>query len=273
VSSDEDAVMDHVSVDGLKIAYRAAGSGRPLVLLHGGLSDGREWRRQIDALSDRFLVVAWDAPGCGASSDPPESFRLGDYADCLAGLIQGLDLDRPHIAGLSFGAGLALAFFERYPTVPVSLILASAYAGWGGSLPPEEVRQRLEGALRDADRPPEEVVEQFRPTLFASDVARETIDEISSIMLGFHAAGARAMARSFAEADLRHVLPTVSVPTLLLYGEEDARAPKPVSRALHEGIPGSRLVYIPGAGHQHNLEAPERFNDEVRAFLRSVDEP
>ena len=265
--------MDHVSVDGLKIAYRAAGSGRPLVLLHGGLSDGREWRRQIDALSDRFLVVAWDAPGCGASSDPPESFRLGDYADCLAGFIRALDLDRPHIAGLSFGAGLALAFFERYPTLPASLILASAYAGWAGSLPPEEVKQRLQGALRDSEKPPADVVAQFRPTLFASEVARETIDEISSIMLGFHPTGARTMARSFAEADLRHVLPTVSVPTLLLYGDEDVRAPKSVSQALHEGIPDSRLVYIPGVGHQHNLEAPVRFNEEVRAHLRSVDEP
>jgi pimeloyl-ACP methyl ester carboxylesterase len=265
--------MDHVSIDGLKIAYRAAGSGRPLVLLHGGLSDGREWRRQIDALSDRYLVVAWDAPGCGASSDPPESFRLGDYADSLAGLIRALDLDRPHVAGLSFGAGLALAFYERHPTIPASLMLASAYAGWAGSLPPDEVQQRLEGALRDADRPPAEVVAAFRPTLFASEVPRETLDEISSIMLGFHPAGARAMARAFAGADLRHVLPTIRVPTLLLYGEEDARAPKPVSEALHEAIPGSRLVTIPGVGHQHNLEAPQRFNDEVRAFLRSVDEP
>jgi pimeloyl-ACP methyl ester carboxylesterase len=265
--------MDHVSVDGLKIAYRSAGSGPPLVLLHGGLSDGREWRHQIDALSDRYLVVAWDAPGCGASSDPPESYRLRDYADCLAGLIRALDLDRPHLAGLSFGAGLALAFYERYPSVPASLILASAYAGWAGSLSPGEVRMRLEGALKDAGRPPTEVVAAFRPTLFASEVPRETLDEISSIMLGFHPAGARTMALAFADADLRPVLPTIRVPTLLLYGEEDERAPQPVSQALHEGIPGSRLVTIPGVGHQHNLEAPDRFNAEVRAFLRSVDEP
>src|SRR5437899_7194248 len=60
---------------GLRIAYERAGNGPPLVLLHGFVGDGREWRRQVDGLSDQFTVVAWDAPGAGASSDPPESFR------------------------------------------------------------------------------------------------------------------------------------------------------------------------------------------------------
>lgn len=67
--------MDRIDVDGLGIAYRRAGDGSLLALLHGGMSDGRQWRRQLEGLSDEFTVVAWDAPGCGASSDPPETFR------------------------------------------------------------------------------------------------------------------------------------------------------------------------------------------------------
>jgi pimeloyl-ACP methyl ester carboxylesterase len=263
--------MDHVAIDGLNIAYRTAGAGRPLVLLHGGVSDGREWRPQMEELSDEFFVVAWDAPGCGGSSDPPESFRLGDYADCLATFIRALKLDRPHVLGLSFGAGLALALSERYPSIPASLILASAYAGWAGSLPSEEVQQRLSGALRDTERPASELVSKFLPSLFAGAVSGRTIEEISTIMSEFHPAGTRTMVRSFAEADLRHVLPRVEVPTLLLYGEKDERAPRAVADALHEGIPDSRLVFIPGVGHQSNLEAPARFNAEVRGFLRTVD--
>src|SRR6266545_8232037 len=109
-----------------------------------GLGDRREWRRQLEGLADDFTVTAWDAPGCGGSSDPPETFRLPDYADCLAGFIQALDLGRPHVGGLSWGGGLALELYRRHPQVPRSLVLASAYAGWAGSLPPEVVAERVE---------------------------------------------------------------------------------------------------------------------------------
>jgi pimeloyl-ACP methyl ester carboxylesterase len=89
-------------------------------------------------------VVAWDAPGCGQSTDPPETFRASDYADCLAAFIDALGLGRPHLLGLSFGGVLALDFYRRYPTIPRTLILASACAGWAGSLPAEAVEQRLQ---------------------------------------------------------------------------------------------------------------------------------
>src|SRR3990170_2856200 len=100
------------------------------------MSDHREGRRQLEGLSDRFTLVAWDAPGCGASSDPPDTFRMADYADSLAGLIEALGLDRPHVLGLSWGSTLALELYRRRPDIPRSLMLTAAYAGWAGSLPP-----------------------------------------------------------------------------------------------------------------------------------------
>jgi pimeloyl-ACP methyl ester carboxylesterase len=78
------------------------------------------------------------------------------------------------------------------------------------------------------------------------------------------------MAHSSAEADLRDVLPRVNVPTLLLYGDQDVRAPLKVANALHSAIPGSQLVIIRDVGHVSPVEAPERFNREVRAFVRSA---
>ena len=97
-----------IEVEGLRIAYHRAGVGPPLMLLHGYVGDGpTSWRRQIEALADEFTVVAWDAPGAGGSSDPPEGFGMAGYADCLAGFIAGLGLERPHVAGLSFGGALA----------------------------------------------------------------------------------------------------------------------------------------------------------------------
>jgi pimeloyl-ACP methyl ester carboxylesterase len=78
------------------------------------------------------------------------------------------------------------------------------------------------------------------------------------------------MLAAFAGADLRALLPTITVPTLLLYGAADLRAPRPVAEALHAAIPTSELVLLPEVGHMCNLEVPETFNAEMRRFLRAV---
>lgn len=217
------------------------------MLLHGYIGDARgTWHRQIEDLSDAFTVVAWDAPGTGRSSDPPETFRLSDFADCLAGFVNALDLERPHLVGLSFGGGLALEFYRRHPAIPASLVLAGAYAGWAGSLPPEVVEERLEQVLELSDLSPERFVRAVLPSMFSESVSEVTIDGFATNVSGFHPAGLRVMAHSFAEADLRDVLPRIGVPTLLMYGDRDVRAPLHVAEELHMAIPSSKLVILPG---------------------------
>jgi pimeloyl-ACP methyl ester carboxylesterase len=265
--------MDSLEVGGLRIAYERAGSGPPLVLLHGFVGDNREWRGQVDGLSDEFTVIAWDAPGAGRSSDPPEEFRIADYADCLAAFMRALGFDRTHVAGLSFGGVLALELYRRHPEMPTALVLAGAYAGWAGSLPAEIGEQRLELSLRLASGPPEEFVRTMIPGMFSGSPRAEIVDELGAIMAEFHPAGFAAMARSTAEADLRDVLPRIHVPTLLLYGDEDARSPLDIGQTLHAAIPGSTLVVMPGVGHMSNVEAPELMNTELRAFFTRADAP
>lgn len=265
-----EGVMDEVEVRGLQIAFERAGNGVPLVLLHGALGDSRVWRDQLEDLSDEFTVVAWDAPGCGRSSDPPDTFRLPEYADCLAGFIEALAVERPHVLGHSFGGGLALELYRRHPTVPRSLVLAGAYAGWAGSLPAEEVERRLHVALRAAELMPDRWAPQSIPGLFSDVMPREKAEHVEAIMSEARPVGTRVMAHAFAEADLRDVLPLIAVPTLLLYGDDDLRAPLNIAQALDSAIPTSTLVVLAGLGHESYLESPERFNDEVRAFLRSV---
>jgi pimeloyl-ACP methyl ester carboxylesterase len=262
--------MSEALVGNLQIAYERAGTGPVLLLLHGGISDHREWRRQLDALSDEFTLIAWDAPGCGQSSDPPESFRLPDYADCLAGFITALGLERPHVLGLSFGGGLALEFYRRHPMLPRSLILASAYAGWAGSLPAEVVEQRLRQVLREADLPAEQWAPGWLPGLLSANAPAGAAEELIAIISSAHPDGMKVMARAFAEADLRDILGRIAVPTLLLYGGADQRVPLSVAEDLHVSIAGSRLVVMPGVGHQSNMDAPDPFNHEVRAYLRSL---
>lgn len=262
--------MEQIEVDGFRLAFEQRGHGPAVVLLHGAFSDSRAWRHQLAGLSDELTVIAWDAPGCGASDDPPETFRLPEYADCLARFIDALGVERPHIVGLSFGGGLALELFHRHPEVPRSLVLASAYAGWAGSLPPEEVERRRARALRETERPPAEWVRDYLPGMFSASVRPEVIDETAAMMLDTRSAGMRPMLLGFAEADLRDVLPRIDVPTLLLYGDADSRSPLSVARDLQRRIPGSTLSIMPGVGHDSCMEAPDLFNAEVRRFLRSV---
>jgi pimeloyl-ACP methyl ester carboxylesterase len=257
-----------VEVAGRTIAFERRGQGPPLVLVHGAVSDSRDWRPQFEALADDFTVVAWDAPGCGRSFDPPEDYGLHGYADCLAAFIEALNLERPHVLGLSFGSGLVLELFRRHPSIPRTLVLASAYAGWLGSLGREVAEERRQWGLTAAEKPRDEFIRDLNETLFTESVPAELIEEVSAIVADYHPAGLRAMASAFADADLRDMLPTIDIPTLLIYGDADKRSPLSVGEELHAQIPGSTFVVIEGPGHMVNMEAPARFNDEVRSFLR-----
>ena len=252
------------------VAYRRAGAGVPLILLHGGLSDGRSWAPQLETLAHEYDVIAWDAPGCGGSADPTGDLRLADYADAVAALVRALGAEPVHLAGHSFGAGLAINVYSRHPRLVRSLVLSGAYAGWRGSLSATEVEARLNRALAELARPPAEWVDGYLADLFSDSVPQETVAAVHAMMRDVRPAGIRSMVTAFADADLRAVLPTITVPTLLIYGADDVRAPREVAEALRAAIPGSQLILIPAAGHDVNLEAPEEYDAAVRAFLRMV---
>jgi pimeloyl-ACP methyl ester carboxylesterase len=261
--------MDQVEVGGLRIAYERAGSGPPLLLLHGFVGDGRStWSAQLEDLSDEFTVVAWDAPGAGRSATPPDSFRSADYASCLAEFVRALRLGRPHLIGLSFGGIVALELFRRRSALPQTLVLAGAYAGWAGSLPADIVIERLRSCLQRATLPPEEFAAAMLSSMFSGAAPADAVADFAASVRAFDPAGFRAMTWTSAEADLRDVLATVDVPTLLLYGDRDARAPLDVAHAIQARIPGSTLLVLPGIGHVSPVEAPQLFNREVRRFLR-----
>lgn len=162
-----------------------------------------------------------------------------------------------------------LELYRRHPALPPSLVVAAAFAGWVGSLPTEEVRARLELALRQADELSTAITPDSVPGLFSTKLGAEQLEELAAIMSEVRPAGMRTMARAFAEADLRDVLASIELPTLLLYGDADQRASRAVWEPLRAEIPTSTLVLLPGSGHDLALEAPEAFNAEVRRFIRS----
>jgi pimeloyl-ACP methyl ester carboxylesterase len=260
--------MDHVEIDGLEIAYDRAGHGSVLALLHGFVGDGAStWRHQIDELSSDFTVIAWDCPGSGASADPPEPFGMNDYADCLAAFLYELGVRRAHIAGLSFGGVLALSLVERHPTVPISLALLGAYAGWAGSLPPEVAQERLRLCIDASELPGDRFADVMGVSMFSPSAAGAGVDAFVASVAAFHPAGFRAMSRALASADLRDTLESVTVPTLLLHGDEDVRAPLQIAQDMHDRIAGSQLVVLRGIGHVVSVEAPAQTTGALRSFL------
>jgi pimeloyl-ACP methyl ester carboxylesterase len=260
----------HVEVDGHSVAYRKAGHGPPLVLLHGFLCDSRCWRTQLAGLSDQFGVVAWDAPGAGLSYDPPDSFTISNWSHCLAKFLTRIGIEQGHILGLSWGGLLAQEFYRLYPGRVLSLVLADTYAGWKGSLPESVCQQRLVRCERDSWLPPEAFVKQWVPEMFSKNASHDLQEEMAAIIADFHPLGFRLMAKSLADADTRDLLPKIQSPTLVLWGDDDLRSPMSIADMLRDTIPNAELAVIVNAGHVSNMEQPAAFNAQVRRFCLSA---
>jgi pimeloyl-ACP methyl ester carboxylesterase len=262
--------MEHVDVDGRRIAFRRAGRGPLLLFAHGAVSDGRVWRGQLEAFADAFTVVAWDAPGCGDSDDVPAGCRMDGYADCLAGFIGALGLGAAHVVGHSWGSTLALQLGLDHPALVRSLVLVGPYAGWSGSLTPDEVEARRAFAHQVADLDPTTFDPHAMRGLFSDVMADDTAHELAHIMRAIRPAATRTMADALAASDLRHDLARIDVPTLVVVGEADERSPVTVATDLQRRIAHSTLTVLPGLGHECYLESPAAFAIAVRAFLESL---
>jgi pimeloyl-ACP methyl ester carboxylesterase len=260
--------VEVVRASGLEIAYERVGEGPPLVLVHGAAVDSRMWGPQLVGLADEFTVVAWDEPGAGRSSDVPADFRLADYADCLAALIGRLDLGPAHVAGLSWGGTVAQELYRHHPELVATLLLVDTYAGWKGSLPEEEVRVRVEG-VRQMVAAADHLFDPTLPGLFAGDPPAEFVPLLEAMASDVRPDSMSTALLVMAKADQRDLLPRIAVPTLLIWGELDARSPLSVARQFEDALPDAKLVVIPGAGHVSNLEQPQLFNDAVRDFCRA----
>lgn len=262
--------MEHVDVDSTRIAYMQSGVGPALVMLHGAPSDSRSWQWMRADLARDHTVITWDAPGFGQSSDIDEDWRAPQFGDALARFMAVVGVERAHIVGHSFGTMVALSLFQHHPAAPASLVLIGGYAGWAGSLPSEEVARRLQMFLRMA-----ELGDAFDPKsypgFFSNRIPADRDAALATIMReNIRPATIRAAGHTAAETDLRPVLPTVNVPTLVLHGEADARSPLANAEMLHGAIPTSQLVVLPGLGHAAVVEDPEACAEEIRRFVAAV---
>jgi 3-oxoadipate enol-lactonase len=250
------------------IAYADRGSGPGLVLLHAYPLDSSMWRDQIDALADRFRVIAPDLPGFGQSA-VSAGMTIDSVADVVAELLDHLGVnERVVIGGVSMGGYAALGFARLYPQRVRALILADTKADPDD----EDGRANRDKMIQLAtDRGPAAVVEQLLPRLLAPGTAARRPDVVRFVR---ETAG-RLKAEGIVTAlkamrdrpDARPGLAHISFPTLVIVGDQDAVTPPEKARELTGQIPDAHLVTIPDAGHLSNLENPAAFTAAVREFL------
>lgn len=244
-----------------------AGDGVPLVWLHGYPLDRTLWAPQLAAALPGVRQVAPDLPGFGGSARLPER-SFDAWADWVAALLDALAIERCILGGLSMGGYLAFACWRRHPSRIRALVLADTRAGQDSA----EARARREENQRLLET---QGVGALAERLLPGMVGRTTRRERPEVPAALDAMMRRADPAAVADArealigrdDSAPSLPTITVPTLVLCGDEDALTPLAESRALADAIPGARLAVVPQAGHCSNLEQPAVFNALLSEFL------
>ena len=255
--------------NGINLHYVQAGEGIPLLLTHGYPLDHAMWQPQLDGLSDVAQVIAPDLRGLGQSDAPEGVYAMDTYADDLCALLDALHIRRAVLCGLSMGGYIALAFWRKYASRVLALILADTRAGADTA---EARLARLEMVEQVKQRGSAPAIEAMLPRLLAESTRQsrsDLVELVGAMMQRQRPTGIMGALLGMAQRpDSTSMLPTITAQTLVVFGAEDAITPaRTDGPGLADSIPHSRLVVIPKAGHLSNLEQPEAFNQSVREFL------
>lgn len=259
------------------IAYLDSAPGetarRTCVLLHAFPLGANMWEPQIRAIPDGWRLITPDLRGFGGSTEvePVGPQSIGDYAEDVADLLAELKVERAVVGGLSMGGYAVFALLQSRPEIIEALILADTRAS--ADSPEGRANRRSMLALVDREGP-QGVAKEMMPKLLgnttretnqtAEATVRRLIKQQSPVAIR------GAVERMMDRPDSTPLLATITVPTLIIAGEEDTLIPLDEATRLAAAIKGSKLVTIPGAGHLSNLEQPDAFNHALSAFLVSL---
>jgi pimeloyl-ACP methyl ester carboxylesterase len=257
------------TLNGIRLAWDDQGQGMPVVLLHGFPFTRWMWRPQVAALARGHRVITPDFRGFGESGGLPERVEL--LADDVHALVEHLSLSRFALGGFSMGGYVAFRYLARHADRLSGLMLLDTRP----EPDTDEGRQRrYAGIDRIRAEGPGGWLEDFLKLVVSPrtlEARPETVAEVRRLMEDARpdalASGLRAMAE---RPDSTALLSSVTVPTLVLVGEDDKATPVESSRKMATAIPGADLVIIPGAGHMTNVEQSDAFNAAITMFLRRI---
>lgn len=251
-------------VQGRRIAYECSSvnfdtSKMVLLFIHGSGGDSEDWRAQLDQLTMPEAVIALDLPGHG-KSDPPGEESVSSYAHWVEQFVVGLRLERVVLIGCSLGSAIT----QWIALQPQSWLVAIGLVGAGARLRVHP--SMLDGLIK---KPTEalQLLSDYCLSKSSSALLRRSIEE------KYRHSDPQIVHGDLAACDLFDVMDNVqkiSVPTLIVVGQDDVLTPVKYSEFLNSKIQGSNLVIIPNAGHLVMMEQPNDFNMAVQNFLSGL---
>lgn len=260
-------VNDIAARDGTRLTYALTGTGPARVALtHSLAMDHTFWAPVAERLAADATVLTWDCRGHGASGKPKGPYTAELFADDLADIFAALGWSSAVVGGASMGGCVTLAFAGRHSGMVAGLGLFDTTA-WYGPDAPKQWAERGDKALQDGLG----ALVGFQQTRWFSDAFRaanpQVVEECVSVFLKNDLDAYAQTCRMLGAADLRAVLPTITVPTRIVVGEEDYATPPAMAEALHAGIAGSTYTVFAGGRHLTPLETPDRIADEIRSII------
>lgn len=252
---------------GVRLAYEIVGDGPP-VLLMMGLGYARwGWGPLTPLLAERLRVVSYDNRGIGESDVPPGPYTTRELAEDAVAVLDAVELERAHVVATSLGGMAAQELAIAFPDRVERLVLACTTPGGEHAYPmPAQTVELMQEAATLA---PDVALRRFVENALAPGASAELVDEITRLRLANppDLAGWQAQAAAGATHDAFDRLASITVPTLLLHGTEDAVVDPRNSELLAERIPNARLELLSGAGHLFFWEQPPRTAALVTEFL------
>jgi pimeloyl-ACP methyl ester carboxylesterase len=275
--------MSYLELHGERIAYRDAGSGEALLLIHGMAGSSATWRAVIPELAKRYRVVAPDLLGHGESAKPRGDYSLGAFAAWLRDLLDELGIRQATVIGQSLGGGVAMQFAYQHRDYCQRLVLISS-----GGLGPD-----LNWILRILSAPGAELVlpvvapqpvlnlgNKLGSWLTSAGIKSPRTGEMWSAYCSLSDRPTRqAFLRTLrsvvdyrgqAVSALGKIHVSHGLPTLLIWGEQDRIIPVAHGYAAHEAVPGSRLEVLAGVGHFPHVESPTAVVDILDDFITTT---
>lgn len=259
---------------GVNIYVEDVGQGRPVIFLHGWPLDSRMFEYQYMRLpAQGFRCIGIDARGFGKSDAPWDGYTYDRYADDVRAVIDALGIEDAVLVGFSMGGATAVRYAARHQGHGISkLLLLGAAApsftvrdGVPDAMTVEELNEQIIQPTLE-DRP--KMVTAFGKMLTYKKPSASSSDWVEMVAFQSSAVGTLRAAEMLRDEDLRDDLAKITVPTAIFHGEKDEICPYGLAQTMHAGIATSHIVTFEKSGHAMMMDEPEKFNEELAAFLR-----
>ncbi len=241
---------------------------KPIVFVHGFPFDHTMWKAQVEALSKNYYCVLYDIRGLGESPASDGQYTMESFVDDLESLIDHMGLSKPVLCGLSMGGYISLRAVERMEEKLGGLILCDTKS----DADTDEVKLKRAAGIKQINTTGvESFVEGFVPNCFSEIFIRRHQNDYAAVLSRSKqnsALGVKGCLLAMAgRTSTTGYLSKISVPTLVICGEEDKLTPPDVMMSMADKIHGSEFVVIEGAGHMAPVESPKEVNKHILKFL------